>query len=67
MAGSVAGLTAVIRTYTIHMARIYQTLQVKEEHTYTEVSHVFKAVCAKESDYHALHRGLIPDVLGMIP
>ncbi|OWK13807.1 hypothetical protein Celaphus_00017366 [Cervus elaphus hippelaphus] len=58
MAGSVAGLTAVICTYTIHMARIYRTLQVKEEHTYTEVSHVFKAVCAKEKFEKCLTRNV---------
>ena len=44
MAGSVAGLTAVICTYPLHMVRVHQTLQVKEEHTYTGISHAFKIV-----------------------
>ena len=66
MAGSVAGLTAVISTYPLHMVRVHRTLQVKEEHTYTGISHAFKIVWAKESDYLVFYRGLIPAVLGMV-
>ena len=48
MSGSMAGLTAVIGTYSLHVVRVRLAIPVKGEHTYTGIIHAFKTIYAKE-------------------
>ncbi|XP_049553164.1 DNA replication ATP-dependent helicase/nuclease DNA2 isoform X2 [Orcinus orca] len=67
MAGSMAGMTAVICTYPLDMVRVRLAFQVKGEHTYTGIIHAFKTIYAKEGGFLGFYRGLMPTILGMAP
>jgi solute carrier family 25 protein 16 len=67
MAGSVAGMTAVICTYPLDMVRVPLAFQVKGEHTYTGIIHTFKTIYAKESGFLGFYSDLMPIILGMAP
>nr|XP_054516154.1 solute carrier family 25 member 16 isoform X4 [Pan troglodytes] len=67
MAGSMAGMTAVICTYPLDMVRVRLAFQVKGEHTYTGIIHAFKTIYAKEGGFFGFYRGLMPTILGMAP
>lgn len=67
MAGSLAGMTAVICTYPLDMVRVRLAFQVKGEHTYTGIIHAFKTIYAKEGGFLGFYRGLMPTILGMAP
>nr|XP_021507113.1 graves disease carrier protein [Meriones unguiculatus] len=47
MAGSMAGMTAVICTYPLDVVRVRLAFQVKGEHTYSGIIHAFKTIYAK--------------------
>ncbi|XP_011784809.1 PREDICTED: graves disease carrier protein [Colobus angolensis palliatus] len=67
MAGSMAGMTAVICTYPLDMVRVRLAFQVKGEHTYTGIIHAFKTIYAQEGGFFGFYRGLMPTILGMAP
>uniref|UniRef100_A0A8C2VYR1 Solute carrier family 25 member 16 n=1 Tax=Chinchilla lanigera TaxID=34839 RepID=A0A8C2VYR1_CHILA len=67
MAGSLAGMTAVICTYPLDVVRVRLAFQVKGEHTYTGIIHAFKTIYAKEGGFLGFYRGLMPTILGMAP
>ncbi|KAF6109577.1 hypothetical protein HJG60_010845 [Phyllostomus discolor] len=67
MAGSMAGMTAVICTYPLDMVRVRLAFQVKGEHTYTGIIHAFRTIYAKEGGFLGFYRGLMPTILGMAP
>ncbi|OWK07711.1 SLC25A16, partial [Cervus elaphus hippelaphus] len=59
MAGSMAGMTAVICTYPLDMVRVRLAFQVKGEHTYTGIIHAFKTIYAKRLDAYYIRNGSI--------
>uniref|UniRef100_A0A8D0L231 Solute carrier family 25 member 16 n=1 Tax=Sphenodon punctatus TaxID=8508 RepID=A0A8D0L231_SPHPU len=67
MAGSMAGITAVICTYPLDMVRVRLAFQVKGEHKYTGIIHAFKTIYTKEGGLPGFYRGLIPTIVGMAP
>ncbi|GAB1295182.1 Graves disease carrier protein homolog [Apodemus speciosus] len=67
MAGSMAGMTAVICTYPLDVVRVRLAFQVKGEHTYSGIIHAFKTIYAKEGGFLGFYRGLMPTILGMAP
>ncbi|XP_065263361.1 solute carrier family 25 member 16 isoform X2 [Emys orbicularis] len=67
MAGSMAGITAVICTYPLDMVRARLAFQVKGEHKYTGIIHAFKTIYSKEGGFIGFYRGLMPTVVGMAP
>uniref|UniRef100_A0A8C6GVB7 Graves disease carrier protein n=1 Tax=Mus spicilegus TaxID=10103 RepID=A0A8C6GVB7_MUSSI len=67
MAGSMAGMTAVICTYPLDVIRVRLAFQVKGEHTYSGIIHAFKTTYAKEGGFLGFYRGLMPTILGMAP
>ncbi|XP_030309309.1 graves disease carrier protein isoform X2 [Calypte anna] len=67
MAGSMAGITAVICTYPLDMVRVRLAFQVKGEHKYMGIIHTFKMIYTKEGGFSGFYRGLMPTVVGMAP
>ncbi|KAM9364012.1 solute carrier family 25 member 16 [Pholidichthys leucotaenia] len=67
MAGSMAGVTAVICTYPLDMVRARLAYQVKGYHSYTGIGHAFHSIYVKEGGFLGFYRGLTPTLLGMIP
>ncbi|MEE6488177.1 hypothetical protein FKM82_015149 [Ascaphus truei] len=67
MAGSMAGMTAVICTYPLDMVRARLAFQVKGEHRYTGIIHAFKTIYLKEGGFAGFYRGLVPTIIGMAP
>ncbi|XP_074400519.1 solute carrier family 25 member 16 [Zonotrichia albicollis] len=67
MAGSMAGITAVICTYPLDMVRVRLAFQVKGEHKYMGIIHAFKMIYTKEGGLSGFYRGLMPTVVGMAP
>ncbi|XP_026707744.1 graves disease carrier protein isoform X1 [Athene cunicularia] len=67
MAGSMAGITAVICTYPLDMVRVRLAFQVKGEHKYMGIIHAFKMIYTKEGGFSGFYRGLTPTVVGMAP
>ncbi|PKU34208.1 hypothetical protein llap_15489 [Limosa lapponica baueri] len=67
MAGSMAGITAVICTYPLDMVRVRLAFQVKGEHKYMGIIHAFKMIYTKEGGFRGFYRGLMPTVVGMAP
>ncbi|KAK6187836.1 hypothetical protein SNE40_005773 [Patella caerulea] len=67
LAGSMAGLTAVLFTYPLDVARARLAFQVKGEHVYLGFVDVFKSMIYDEGGHKALYRGIVPSVLGMAP
>ncbi|KAE8590857.1 hypothetical protein XENTR_v10018232 [Xenopus tropicalis] len=67
MAGSMAGITAVIFTYPLDMVRARLAFQVKGEHRYNGIIHAFKTIYLKEGGIRGYYRGLVPTIVGMAP
>ncbi|XP_053161316.1 solute carrier family 25 member 16 isoform X1 [Hemicordylus capensis] len=67
MAGSMAGITAVICTYPLDMVRVRLAFQVKGDHKYTGIIHTFKTIYTKEGGMRGFYRGLLPTIVGMAP
>ncbi|XP_075072555.1 solute carrier family 25 member 16 isoform X1 [Mixophyes fleayi] len=67
LAGSMAGITAVICTYPLDMVRARLAFQVKGEHRYNGIIHAFKTIYTKEGGFRGYYRGLVPTIVGMAP
>lgn len=67
MAGSMAGITAVIFTYPLDMVRARLAFQVKGELGYNGIIHTFKTIYTKEGGFRGYYRGLLPTIVGMAP
>ncbi|XP_044276389.1 graves disease carrier protein isoform X1 [Varanus komodoensis] len=67
MAGSMAGITAVICTYPLDMVRARLAFQVKGDHERTGIIHTFKTIYTKEGGMQGFYRGLLPTIVGMAP
>ncbi|ESP04634.1 hypothetical protein LOTGIDRAFT_135819 [Lottia gigantea] len=66
-AGSVAGLTAVLFTYPLDIARSRLAFQVTGEHRYLGLRHLLKCMIYSEGGMKALYRGIVPTMIGMVP
>ncbi|XP_033835394.1 graves disease carrier protein [Periophthalmus magnuspinnatus] len=67
MAGSMAGMTAVVFTYPLDVVRARLAFQVKGEHRYTGIINAFQTIYLKEGGLYGFYRGLIPTLIGMAP
>uniref|UniRef100_A0A3Q3WWD1 Uncharacterized protein n=1 Tax=Mola mola TaxID=94237 RepID=A0A3Q3WWD1_MOLML len=67
MAGSMAGMTAVICTYPLDVVRARLAFQVKGEHRYTGIANAFHTIYLKEGGVLGFYRGLMPTLIGMAP
>ncbi|XP_046691552.1 graves disease carrier protein isoform X1 [Silurus meridionalis] len=67
MAGSMAGMTAVICTYPLDVIRVRLAFQVTGEHRYTGIGNAFQTIYLKEGGIPGFYRGLIPTIIGMAP
>ncbi|XP_069756988.1 solute carrier family 25 member 16 isoform X2 [Narcine bancroftii] len=67
MAGSMAGITAVVCTYPLDMIRARLAFQVKGEHKYAGIIDAFRVIYAKEGGFRGFYRGLTPTIIGMAP
>ncbi|XP_053307042.1 solute carrier family 25 member 16 [Spea bombifrons] len=67
LAGSMAGMTAVIFTYPLDMVRARLAFQVTGEHRYNGIIHAFKIIYTKEGGLPGFYRGLVPTIVGMAP
>ncbi|XP_023678316.1 solute carrier family 25 member 16 [Paramormyrops kingsleyae] len=67
MAGSMAGMTAVICTYPLDVVRARLAFQVKGEHQYTGIFNTFQTIYRKEGGVSGFYRGLTPTIIGMAP
>ncbi|XP_062319306.1 graves disease carrier protein [Osmerus eperlanus] len=67
MAGSMAGMTAVICTYPLDVIRARLAFQVKGHHRYTGIGNAFQTIYLKEGGIPGFYRGLIPTLIGMAP
>ncbi|XP_008320126.1 solute carrier family 25 member 16 [Cynoglossus semilaevis] len=67
MAGSMAGMTAVICTYPLDVVRARLAYQVKGEQRYHGIVHAFRTIRQKEGGMQGFYRGLTPTLIGMVP
>ncbi|XP_034537686.1 graves disease carrier protein [Notolabrus celidotus] len=67
MAGSMAGMTAVICTYPLDMIRSRLAFQVTGYHRYTGILNAFHTIYLKEGGVLGFYRGLTPTLIGMAP
>ncbi|XP_061799454.1 solute carrier family 25 member 16 [Nerophis lumbriciformis] len=67
MAGSMAGMTAVICTYPLDMVRARLAFQVTGEHRYTGIANAFHTIYTQEGGFFGFYRGLTPTLIGMAP
>ncbi|KAJ8248639.1 hypothetical protein GJAV_G00244170 [Gymnothorax javanicus] len=67
MAGSLAGMTAVICTYPLDVIRARLAFQVKGEHKYSGIANAFQTIYQKEGGFSGFYRGLTPTIIGMAP
>ncbi|XP_010770369.1 solute carrier family 25 member 16 [Notothenia coriiceps] len=67
IAGSMAGLTAVIFTYPLDVIRARLAFQVTGEHRYTGIANAFQTIYLEEGGVSGFYRGLIPTLIGMAP
>lgn len=67
MAGSMAGMTAVICTYPLDMIRCRLAFQVTGYHRYTGIINAFQTIYLKEGGVLGFYRGLTPTLIGMAP
>lgn len=67
MAGSMAGMTAVICTYPLDVIRARLAFQVTGYHRYTGIGNAFQTIYLKEGGIPGFYRGLTPTIIGMIP
>ncbi|KAF8769862.1 solute carrier family 25 member 16-like isoform X1 [Argiope bruennichi] len=66
-AGSLAGITSVMMTYPLDIARARLAFQVTGEHIYSGIYDTLSCMFRTEGGVRALYKGLIPTILGMIP
>ncbi|XP_023819208.1 graves disease carrier protein isoform X1 [Oryzias latipes] len=66
MAGSMAGLTAVMFTYPLDVVRARLAFQVTGHHRYSGIVNVFQSVYRMEG-VSGFYRGLTPTLIGMAP
>ncbi|XP_041921137.1 solute carrier family 25 member 16 [Alosa pseudoharengus] len=67
MAGSMAGMTAVICTYPLDVVRARLAFQVTGYHRYTGIANAFQTIYLKEGGFSGFYRGLTPTIIGMAP
>lgn len=67
LAGSMAGMTAVICTYPLDVIRARLAFQVTGEHRYTGIANAFHTIYLKEGVKKGFYRGLTPTLIGMAP
>ncbi|CAN9499795.1 unnamed protein product [Ophioblennius macclurei] len=67
MAGSMAGMSAVICTYPLDVVRARLAFQVKGDHRYTGIVNAFQTIYLKEGGVLGFYRGLTPTLIGMAP
>ncbi|XP_012694378.1 graves disease carrier protein [Clupea harengus] len=67
LAGSMAGMTAVICTYPLDVVRARLAFQVTGHHRYTGIVNAFQTIYLKEGGYSGFYRGLTPTLIGMAP
>ncbi|XP_043276337.1 graves disease carrier protein-like isoform X2 [Venturia canescens] len=67
VAGSGAGVTAVLLTYPLDTIRARLAFQVTGEHVYTGIAHTAITIFKDEGGLRALYRGFLPSIIGMIP
>ncbi|XP_003743297.1 graves disease carrier protein homolog [Galendromus occidentalis] len=67
LAGSAAGVTAVLATYPLDMVRARLAFQVNGQHVYSGILDTVVSICRKEGGILALYRGLSPTLIGMVP
>ncbi|CAL7946810.1 unnamed protein product [Xylocopa violacea] len=67
LAGSAAGVTAVILTYPLDIIRARLAFQVTGEHVYVGIIHAGITIFKNEGGIRALYRGFWPTIFGMIP
>uniref|UniRef100_A0A1B6G5B1 Graves disease carrier protein n=1 Tax=Cuerna arida TaxID=1464854 RepID=A0A1B6G5B1_9HEMI len=67
LAGSGAGVTAVLFTYPLDTIRARLAFQVTGEHVYTGIVHTGLCMYQQEGGFRALYRGFVPTICGMIP
>ncbi|KAI7805981.1 putative graves disease carrier protein [Triplophysa rosa] len=67
MAGSMAGMTAVICTYPLDVVRARLAFQVTGEHRYTGIRNAFHTIYLTEGGISGFYRGLTPTIIGMAP
>ncbi|XP_061601476.1 graves disease carrier protein isoform X1 [Cololabis saira] len=66
LAGSMAGMTAVICTYPLDVIRARLAFQVTGDHRYTGIANVFQSIYRSEGVL-GFYRGLTPTLIGMAP
>ncbi|XP_035028305.1 graves disease carrier protein isoform X2 [Hippoglossus stenolepis] len=67
VAGSMAGMTAVIFTYPLDVIRARLAFQVTGDHRYTGIANAFHTIYLKEGGVLGFYRGLTPTLIGMAP
>ncbi|KAA8583786.1 hypothetical protein FQN60_014994 [Etheostoma spectabile] len=67
VAGSMAGMTAVICTYPLDVIRARLAFQVTGEHRYTGIANAFHTIYLKEGGILGFYKGLTPTLIGMAP
>ncbi|XP_076599281.1 solute carrier family 25 member 16 isoform X2 [Chaetodon auriga] len=67
VAGSMAGMTAVICTYPLDVIRARLAFQVTGHHRYTGIANAFHTVYLKEGGVLGFYKGLTPTLIGMAP
>ncbi|XP_069548750.1 solute carrier family 25 member 16 [Brachyistius frenatus] len=67
MAGSMAGMSAVICTYPLDVIRARLAFQVTGYHRYTGIANAFHTIYLKEGGISGFYRGLTPTLIGMAP
>ncbi|XP_075698857.1 solute carrier family 25 member 16-like [Rhinoderma darwinii] len=67
VAGSMAGITAVIFTYPLDVVRARLAFQVKGEEQYKGVIHAFRSIYTNEGGFRSYYKGLVPTLIGMAP
>ncbi|CAG6017149.1 solute carrier family 25 member 16 [Menidia menidia] len=66
MAGSMAGMSAVICTYPLDVIRARLAFQVTGDHRYSGIANVFQSIYRTEG-VAGFYRGLTPTLIGMAP
>ncbi|XP_074648557.1 solute carrier family 25 member 16-like [Tubulanus polymorphus] len=67
VAGSMAGMTAVLGTYPLDMVRARLAFQVSGEQVYSGIADAFQKIWKTEGGLPALYRGIVPTLMGMVP
>lgn len=67
LAGSAAGVTAVLATYPLDMVRARLAFQVNGQHIYSGILDTIVNIFKKEGGILALYKGLTPTLIGMVP